>query len=138
MDIETKELQQEVKGFLKDSKSTWIEILEHIYLDYCTQKIGEHMRATSIKGLGTTIIRRWKTGYGIDKLDATGGGKVHTILPKRGFPNNTVRLLPSEYYYQFCDCYTLIANLVGNRSLDNIAWISNFKFNFERRLYREI
>jgi len=34
MVIEAKELQQEVKGFLKDNSSSYHEILENIHEDY--------------------------------------------------------------------------------------------------------
>ena len=44
MAIEAKELQHEVKGFLKGSSSTYAEILENIHADYRAQTTGEHMR----------------------------------------------------------------------------------------------
>ena len=56
MAIEAKELQQEIKGFLKDSMSSYNEVLERIHADYRAQTTGDHMHDTSNSVPGTSIL----------------------------------------------------------------------------------
>ena len=62
MAIKYKELQHEVKGFLKDNSSSYHEILENIHAGYCKQMTGDHMRDMSSSVTGASIIRQEKTG----------------------------------------------------------------------------
>jgi len=107
MVIEAKELQQEVKGFLKDNSSSYHEILENIHEDYWTQITYDHMRDESNSVPGTFIIQRGKTGDKGGKSVGTSGASVtlDALTPVK-FPNNTGQLFQSEYYSQFRDWYS--------------------------------
>ena len=60
MAIESKELQQEVNVFLKDSSSSYHEILENIHADNSAQTTCGHMKDTSNSFPGASIIRQGK------------------------------------------------------------------------------
>ena len=139
MAIEAKELQHEVKGFLKNPSSTYANILENIHANYRYHTTSEHMRDTTTSWLGNSTILRGRSDRDVDKTKVTGGGNVkvwsENHVPR--FPNNTGQLLPSEYYLQFCNWYTRMVKQPHNMSPDDVAWISNFNFEFQRKLYNQ-
>ena len=67
-----------------------------------------------------------------------GGSKVTDVTLPACVPNNTGQLFSSEYYSQFNNWYAHMSKHPTERSLDHIAWIANFKFDFECKSYQEL
>jgi len=97
MSNEAKELQQEVKGFLKDNSSSYHEILENIHAYYWAQTTGNHTRDASNSVPRTSIIRHTKTrDEGGKSVGTSGANRAPYALTPVKFTNNTGQLLPSE------------------------------------------
>ena len=60
MAIEAKELQTEVKGFLRYMNTTYSEKLELIHADFISQTTGEHLCDTTIRSGAMTIVQSGK------------------------------------------------------------------------------
>jgi len=63
MVIKAKELQTEIKGFLRDTNAPYSETLELTHEDFRVQKMVEHLRDMTTLSGSTAIARR-------DKMDA--------------------------------------------------------------------
>jgi len=74
---------------------------------------------------------------GVSSVGTLGANGTLDALNPMKFPNNTGQLLPSEYYSQFRDGYRQMVITPTDRSLDEIAWIANFKFEFERESFQQ-
>ena len=75
----------------------------------------------------------WRRG----NFAGTLGTSVTDVLTPVKFPNNTGKLLPSEYYSQFRDWYSRMVKVSTDRFLDDISWVANFKFVFERKSFQQ-
>ena len=96
MVIESTELQTELKEFLHDTNTTYLETLELIHADFRVQTTSKHLRDTTMRSGSTSIVKRGNTG------DDVNPNKTDAPPNKTGyFPNSHGKLLPSEYYRQF-------------------------------------
>jgi len=126
MTIEATELQTEVKGFLRDTNTSYSETLELTHADFRVQTTEEHLRITTTRLGSTVIVRRGKTDDDINLKK--------TDVPVKGtgsFPNNHGKILPSEYYRQFGEWYGVFSAFKSERTPEQVTWIEKFKFNFE-------
>ena len=110
MDIEAKELQTEVKGFLRDKHNTYSETFELIHADFQVQTSWENLRDITTQSGSTAIMRSGKTDNDVvpNKTDTL----ARTYMP---FPNNHAKLLPSKYYYQFREWYVILSMMKIDR-----------------------
>jgi len=95
MAIEAKELQTEVKGFLRDTSATYSETLELIHADFRVQTTGEHLHDTTTQSGSTAIVRISRTDDNINPNKTNAPAR--STIP---FPNNHGKLLPLDYYRQ--------------------------------------
>jgi len=116
MAIEAKELQTEVKGFLRDTNAKYLDTLELIYTYFRVQTTGEHLRDTTIRSDSTSIVQRRKIYDGVllNKTDAP----AKTSVP---FPNNHGRLFTSKYYLQFREWYSVLLMMKSERTHEQMA-----------------
>jgi len=108
MAIEADELQQEIKGFLKYSSFSYHENIERIFAYYCAQTTDNHIRDKPKSILGTPTQRQRKAGDNRGKSEGTvDTAKAACILSP------------------------------VDRNHYDIAWIANFKLDFERKLFQK-
>jgi len=94
MAIEVKELQQEVKEFLRDTNAVYAETLELIHTYFRIQMTGEHLHDTSTQSESTAIVQR-------GNADEDGAlTKTNTLATQVNvaFSINHGKLFPFEYY----------------------------------------
>jgi len=88
--VEATEPHTGVKGFLRDTNTTYSETLELIHASFRVQTAGEHLCDTTTHSESTAIVRMGKTD------DDVILKKTNTPLKTTGpFPNNQGNLLPS-------------------------------------------
>jgi len=98
--IEAPELQTEVRGFLKDTSTIYIEGLEDIHANYRAQVTGEDIRGVPGGETNSTITALARRGT-IKETKSSKEEETERIWKYAPFPDNVGKLIPTEYYSQF-------------------------------------
>ena len=132
MTIEAPGFQVEVRGFLKDTDSTYAEILEIIHADYRVQTMVEDVRGDGANMTTATLLRRTMVETPAPKSKRNSEvEKAWTYAP---FPDNIGQLIPSEFYSQVKCWYAVLSKPPSAYTTSDKSFVTSFRFNCERRI----
>ena len=129
MIIEAPELQAEVRGFLKDTDSTYSEVLEIIHADYRAQNTAKDVRGASGANTTTATLSQRTT---VEATKFKRDSEVEKAWAYTPFPDNVGQLIPSELYSQVKRWYAVLSKPTSAYTTSDKSFVTNFRFNCER------